>query len=237
MCGIVGYLGASRPVEEARRWLVERRDRLLHRGPDDGGVWVDAEGRVGLGHRRLAILDLSPEGHQPMASADGRFQLVFNGEIYNFQELKEQLCQKGHSFRGGSDTEVMLAAFCEWGVVPSLSRFRGMFAFAVWDAVNSCLTLARDHYGKKPLYYGLIGDRWVFGSELKALHEPGLDLDRQALAEYFRFAYVPAPRSIYRQIKKLPPASCLTLRPGGAPGAVESYWSVTELAARCSGSG
>ncbi len=235
MCGIVGFLGAPQEREDARRWLSERRDRMQHRGPDDEGLWVNEDGSAGLGHRRLSILDLSPEGHQPMASADGRYEMVFNGEIYNFLDLKGELEQKGHSFRGGSDTEVMLAAFCEWGVTVSVKRFRGMFAFALWDRHTACLILGRDHYGKKPLYYGVVGDRWVFASELKALHQPGLEIDRQALAEYFRFAYVPAPRSIYREFKKLPPASLVELRPDLSQGAVESFWSLREVASGGSG--
>lgn len=208
-----------------------RRDRLTHRGPDDQGDWISQDGSVGLGHRRLSILDLSPEGHQPMGSVNGRYQLVFNGEIYNFRELRQELVGLGHAFRGSSDTEVMLAAFCEWGVQASVRRFVGMFAFAVWDQQERHLTLARDHYGKKPLYYGNFDGTWFFASELKALHRPGLSLDRQALANYFRFGYVPEPRSIYQNIHKLSPASTVILKVGQPPGAVESFWSLPRRSA------
>jgi len=165
-----------------------------------------------------------------MASVGGRYQLVFNGEIYNFVELRDQLRGLGHSFRGGSDTEVMLAAFVQWGVAESLPCFNGMFAFALRDLERRELTLARDHYGKKPLYYRQLNGAWVFASELKALHHPALELDRAALASYFRFGYVPAPSSIYKQLKKLPPASLAILRAGKAEDRPNPFWSLSNLA-------
>lgn len=226
MCGIVGYLGSPRPIQQGSEELTVRRDRLTHRGPDDQGNWIREDGSVGLGHRRLSILDLSPEGHQPMGSADGRYKLAFNGEIYNFRELRQELAGLGHAFRGSSDTEVMLAAFCQWGIQAALRRFFGMFAFGVWDEQERALTLARDHYGKKPLYYGNLDGTWCFASELKALHRPGLALDRQALANYFRFGYVPDPRSIYQNIHKLPPASSVVLQAGQSAGPVQKFWSI-----------
>ncbi|MCP4659619.1 MAG: asparagine synthetase B, partial [bacterium] len=157
MCGIAGIL--DRTVERDR-WpalLAPMAASLRHRGPDDSGVWFDAAAGVGFAHARLAIVDLSAHGHQPMASRDGRYMLVFNGEIYNFRELRRELADRGHAFRGHCDTEVMLAAFCEWGLRGALGRFNGMFAFALWDARDRRLHLARDRIGEKPLYYGRVG--------------------------------------------------------------------------------
>src|SRR6185369_4643884 len=171
MCGIAGFWSSSPSAPQARLQQTAQRmaATLRHRGPDSGGVWADARSGVALGHRRLAILDLSEEGHQPMHSADGRYVLVFNGEIYNVQSLHRDLSRRGHSFRGHSDTEVMLAGFSEWGVVKALEHFVGMFAFAVWDRRERVLHLARDRAGEKPLYYGWTRGAFLFGSELKAL--------------------------------------------------------------------
>ena len=181
--------------------------QIAHRGPDDSGVWVDERAGVAFGFRRLAILDVSPQGHQPMASASGRFVIAFNGEVYNFRELRRELEPHGHRFRGHSDTEVILAAFEQWGIRDAVRRFIGMFAMAVWDAERRELSLIRDRMGKKPLYVyrepGLI----TFGSELKALVAgPSFDrtIDRDALASYFRYLYVPAPKTIFRRAHKLP---------------------------------
>jgi len=219
MCGILGYLG-SPPAEE----LAVLRDRLIHRGPDDGGLWT-APG-IGLAQRRLSILDLSPEGHQPMSR--GPLHLVYNGEIYNFQELRQQLEASGHVFRGRSDTEVLLAGFLQWGVEATLQRSNGMFALALWNERGRTLTLARDRYGKKPLYYGWQNQAWHFASELKALHRPGLELDRQALTAYFRYGYVPAPQSIYQGIFKLPPAHLVVLEEGRRQVSPTRYWCLPE---------
>jgi asparagine synthase (glutamine-hydrolysing) len=192
---------------------------------------------VALGHRRLAILDLSVEGHQPMQSADGRYVLVFNGEIYNFQELRSQLSDHGHSFRGHSDTEVLLAACCEWGLLAALQRSVGMFALAIWDRQSRSLHLARDRAGEKPLYYGWAGDVFVFGSELRALRgHPRWEarIDRQAVATLTRYGYIPAPYSIYERTWKLPPGCVLTvdmprlLAQETAPP--EPYWSLQKVA-------
>src|SRR5882757_6981134 len=156
MCAIVGFWDSSRRAEprELARIALDMASVLAHRGPDDQGAWADENAPLALSHRRLAILDLTSEGHQPMSSADGRYVLVFNGEIYNFKSLRDDLEQRGHIFRGHSDTEVMLAAFCEWGLLPALERFAGMFAFALWDGQARKLHLARDRAGEKPLYYG-----------------------------------------------------------------------------------
>jgi asparagine synthase (glutamine-hydrolysing) len=210
---------------------------VLHRGPDDNGVWVAAEAGVGLGHRRLSIVDLSPEGHQPMLSADGRYVLVFNGEIYNFPPLRIELESLGHEFRGHSDTEVMLAAFVQWGVEAAVKRFVGMFAFAVWDQREHVLHLVRDRAGEKPLYYGWVGETLLFGSELKALcaHPDWRgEVERKALALLMRYNYIPAPYSIYSGIYKLLPGTILTI-PLGACARRESlvpkpYWDPVEIA-------
>lgn len=216
MCAIVGFWESSGCSTEAELEHATSRMAavLRHRGPDDQGVWADEEASLALGHRRLAILDLTREGHQPMSSADERYVLVFNGEIYNFNPLRKELEQRGHIFRGRSDTEVMLAAFCEWGLRPALERFTGMFAFALWDRQSRTLHLARDRAGEKPLYYGWSGGSFVFGSELKALRaQPqwSTGINRGALALLVRYGYIPAPHSIYENIFKLPPGCLLTL--------------------------
>src|SRR5689334_13660340 len=155
MCGITGFLTSAAETEfEVKMVVVRMADQLVHRGPDDSGVWVDREAGVALGHRRLSILDLSPDGHQPMHSESGRYVIVFNGEVYNFEDLRATLESMGHGFHGHSDTEVMLAAMEQWGVDEALPRFNGMFAFAVWDRKKRQLHLVRDRLGEKPLYYG-----------------------------------------------------------------------------------
>ena len=232
MCGIVGFLDTSR-----RRGTGELRDLVLgmahtlrHRGPDDFGAWVDAATGIALGHRRLSILDLSPLGHQPMHSASGRYAFSFNGEIYNFKILRSELEGLGHTFRGHSDTEVMLACFSRWGVHQAVKRFNGMFAFALWDREARLLHLARDRFGEKPLYYGWMGRTFLFGSELKALRaHPDFkaDIDRDALVLYFRYGYIPAPCSIYRGVSKVLPGTVLTMAPEtGSPPTVSPYWSL-----------
>ena len=235
MCGIVGFWDNSQQLNTDQ--LAPRVQRmsatLLHRGPDDGGTWVDAEAGIALGHRRLAIVDLSPEGHQPMVSADGRYVIVFNGEIYNFLELRRQLEQLGHRFRGHSDTEVMLAAFSQWGLDAAVKSFNGMFAFALWDRKERVLHLGRDRLGEKPLYYSWLGQTFLFASELKALRAyPNFnpEINRNALALYLRHNYIPAPYSIYQGVYKLPPACILTVQLGGSTTQPIPYWSTQSIA-------
>ena len=236
MCGISGFLDTSRRrgTEELRDIVLGMANRLRHRGPDDSGAWVDAATGIALGHRRLSILDLSPLGHQPMHSASGRYALSFNGEIYNFKALRGKLEDLRHSFRGHSDTEVMLACFSQWGVHQAVKRFTGMFAFALWDREERLLHLARDRFGEKPLYYGWMGKTFLFASELKGLRtHPDFkaDIDRDALALYFRYGYIPAPYSIYRGCSKVLPGTVLTMAPetGSAPTVIP-YWSVRAIA-------
>jgi asparagine synthase (glutamine-hydrolysing) len=242
MCGITGFVGAPTTATNGDALACVARkmsDCIRHRGPDDGGEWVDASAGVAFGFRRLSIIDLSPAGHQPMLSASGRFVLVFNGEIYNYEQIRRELERAGAApeWRGHSDTEVMLAAFERWGVREALQRFNGMFAFALWDRRDRTLYLSRDRLGEKPLYYGWMGPTFLFGSELKALRaHPAWrgEIDRGALALYMRHNYVPAPYSIYAGIAKLPPAGLLTLAwADGAPGRepkVDHYWSAHALA-------
>ncbi len=237
MCGITGFIdrGADRGVS-FEALLRRLTDTLAHRGPDDEGTWVDSEMGVGLGHRRLSILDLSPDGHQPMVSASGRYVIVFNGEVYNFAELRARLEASGYSFRGHSDTEVMLAAFEAWGVQRSVEQFVGMFAFGLWDRQERVLYLVRDRFGIKPLYYAEANEVFVFGSELKPLRaHPALDsqVDRDALVQFLRYGYVPAPRTIYEGICKLPPGCFLTVRESGAAMHTElvPYWRLADVVA------
>lgn len=235
MCGIAGFLSPQGTREEAGRTIRRMTDTLIHRGPDDGGVWEDTRSGVALGNRRLAIVDLSPEGHQPMHSASGRYVLAFNGEIYNFWALREELEGLGHPFRGHSDTEVMLAAFTEWELEGALERFNGMFAFALWDREERSLYLARDRLGEKPLYYGWMGETLLFSSELKALKvHPTFrgEISRNALALYLRYQYIPAPYTIYEGISKLSPGTRLTIDEAGNVSGPVPYWSAKEAAER-----
>jgi asparagine synthase (glutamine-hydrolysing) len=235
MCGIAGFLGPE-ANREAATAIVDRMTRtILHRGPDDGGIWVDERGRVALGNRRLAIVDLSPEGHQPMESADGRYVITYNGEVYNFEELRGELEGLGGGFRGHSDTEVILAAVTRWGLESSLNRFVGMFAMALWDRREKRLHLIRDRIGKKPLYYGWYGDTLVFGSELKCLRaHPRFrgEVDRDVLALYVSSSYVPAPHTIYEDVKKLPAGCLLSVDLGNPVGSSTPvpYWSARQAA-------
>jgi len=235
MCGIAGIL-TSEPYDgaELSGWARRMSEPIQHRGPDDGGVWADERSGIALGFRRLAILDLSPNGHQPMASPSGRFVTVFNGEIYNFADLRRELEPHGHRFRGGSDTEVMLAAFEQWGIEAALTRLVGMFAVAVWDTHRRELTLFRDRLGKKPLYVYAEPGLVTFGSELKVLAAgPSFDraVDREALASYLRNLYVPAPRSIFARASKLPAAHLLTISDPRSPlPPARPYWSLRAAA-------
>jgi asparagine synthase (glutamine-hydrolysing) len=228
MCGIVGVWKSDYDRDHLRRDLGNAVASLHHRGPDDSGTWLNESG-LALGHTRLSILDLSPLGHQPMVSPDGRFAIVFNGEIYNFAELREQLRSLGHRFSGSGDTEVALAAFGQWGS-DAVSKFIGMFAIALWDEQNRTLELFRDRVGVKPLYYRWDPDSFCFGSELKALRAfrhwtAGIDF--QSLGEFLQYGYVPEHRSIYSGVFKLLPGHRLRLRMGEQP-VIERYWSVLD---------
>jgi asparagine synthase (glutamine-hydrolysing) len=234
MCGFAGYLTTRPSSEDGHRAAVDRMIApIAHRGPDDQGIWADAAGGVALGFRRLAIIDLSERGHQPMRSASGRFMMVFNGEVYNFAELRQELEAAGARFLGHSDSEVMLAAFEHWGVERSLPRFVGMFAFALWDSQERCVHLARDRFGKKPLVVYAEPGLVSFGSELKSLVVgPAFDrsIDPDALTAYLRFLYVPAPHTIYRRAVKLRPGHLLTVRDAGAPlPPSRPYWTLEEV--------
>jgi len=234
MCGLAGFFRRDmRSAEEMESLVWRMTSAIVHRGPDDAGLWVDADGGIALGFRRLSIVDLSKEGHQPMRSATGRFTLVFNGEIFNHNDLRKQL-GSGHRYRGHSDTEVILAAFEQWGIERSIRRFIGMFAIAVWDAERRELSLIRDRLGIKPLFIYKRNGLVSFGSELKALLAgPEFDrtLDNAALKSYLRYLYVPAPRCIFRYASKLTPGHILTIRDPDAPlPASQPFWSAEAAA-------
>jgi asparagine synthase (glutamine-hydrolysing) len=228
MCGIVGVYDLSGPVDV--ELIARMRDTLAHRGPDDQGLWRSPDGSVGLGHRRLAIIDLSPGGHQPMADGSGDCHVVFNGEIYNYQELREELCRAGHRFRSSSDTEVLIEAYRAWGT-NCLERFNGMFAFALYDERRRLLFLARDRAGEKPLFFRHANRQFAFGSELKALFaDPGCPrvIDPIALDAYLAFGYVPHDRCIISGIQKLPQGHALVYDLATDSVRRWQYWSLPE---------
>lgn len=251
MCGIAGLISRDRPSLAVVHRMIRQ---IIHRGPDDEGVWIDESAGVALGHRRLAIVDLSPAGHQPMLSADGRFVFSFNGEIYNHAELRKILEDQGRvpngGWRGHSDTEVFLQAIAVWGLEQALTRSVGMFAFALWDSKDRTLKLVRDRFGEKPLYYGWAGSDFLFGSELKAITaHPQFHnaIDRRALQLFAARTYIPAPFSIYERVFKLPPGCILSVtteaaaRPVSAPPAegssqgglsISCYWSYRDVVRR-----
>jgi len=233
MCGIAGFWSPSLSASVRREAVRGMTHRLAHRGPDADGHWVPADTPVALGHRRLSILDLSAAGAQPMWSANGRYIISFNGEIYNFRELRDRLHAAGAVFRGTSDTEVLLAGFEAWGIAATLREATGMFALAVWDVRDQELSLARDRVGEKPLYYGVCEDSLVFASELKAIRQhPHFrdEIDRGAVALLMRYGYVPAPYSIYRNIGKVAPGTLLRFRPrDGLVPLITTYWSAIEI--------
>ncbi len=237
MCGIAGFIstdGSHSPEDILRRMTTA----IEHRGPDDAGLWFDAAHGIGLGHRRLSIIDLSVAGHQPMPSASGRYQMVYNGEIYNHRLLRRELEDMGKApaWRGHSDTEVILAAFEAWGIEAALPRLNGMFAIAVWDRQRGVLTLACDPFGEKPLYYGIQGGRTLlFGSELKALYaHPAFagTINRDALALYLRHNYIPAPHSIWEGIAKLEPGHSVEIRPNTPTMTAKPYWALYDVVER-----
>jgi asparagine synthase (glutamine-hydrolysing) len=230
MCGIAGFL-QSQPGNEPEllRQVTAMADAIVHRGPDDGGAWADAAAGLAMASRRLAVVDLTQAGAQPMCSRSGRFVISYNGEIYNAAEIRPELEAKGISFRGHSDTEVLLEACAACGVSAAVNRFIGMFAFALWDRQARTLFLVRDRLGKKPLYWGRIGGLLLYGSELKALSRHANwnpAIDRDAVAAFLRFGYVPAPHSIYRGIQKLPPGTILEIGPRTEK--LETYWTLSE---------
>jgi asparagine synthase (glutamine-hydrolysing) len=230
MCGIAGFWKApGESAETLTQWGDTMSGKLRHRGPDDSGLWVDAVAGISLAHRRLAILDLSPAGHQPMMSHCRRYVIVFNGEIYNFLDLRRELEKEGHTLVSTSDTEVLVNACALWGVERTLNRLNGMFGFALWDTKERALTLARDRLGKKPLYYGWSQNTFLFGSELKALCSyPGFTktVDHSSLALFLRLGYIPAPHSIYQNIYKLPPGHFLKISAPQHRVSAEPYWSI-----------
>lgn len=232
MCGIVGTFGSPGISLE---WVRGAADRLAHRGPDASATWLDSEGAIGLGHRRLAIQDLSQAGAQPMSSACGRYHIVFNGEIYNHLSLRAALSPR--MWRGHSDTETLLECVVEWGVARTLQAMVGMFAFALFDRTERRLILARDRFGEKPLYFGYAGRAFVFASELKGLRDaPSFDatVDRDSLSQYVQRGFVPAPRSIYSSIRKLQPGTWLELTRARVAACElpepNTYWSAQEVA-------
>ncbi|MGD9921131.1 MAG: asparagine synthase (glutamine-hydrolyzing) [Pseudorhodoplanes sp.] len=236
MCGIAGLFDLHRSPREAEPAAAAERmaDTMAHRGPDGFGTWGDANAGIGLAHRRLAIVDLSMTGAQPMHSADGRFVITYNGEVYNFEDLRAELVALGHGFRGTSDTEVMLASFVQWGVQEAVRRFVGMFAFAMFDRRERSLHLVRDRVGVKPLYWTIQDGTLLFGSELRALMaHPAFrrDVDRDALSAVVAYSYVPAPATVFRNVHKLPPGAILSVAAGGEPS-IEHYWRIEEIAAK-----
>lgn len=241
MCGITGIWspqrgGASPDV------LSAMGECIRHRGPDDNGVYFDPDAGVGLGHRRLSIVDLSTAGHQPMRSASGRYWVVFNGEIYNYRALRTDLHQAGATFHGDSDTEVMLAAIERWGLRSAVERLVGMFAIALWDTQERRLHLIRDRAGEKPLYVGTVGGATVFSSEIRSIRAfagGNLRISMQALGMYLRYGYVPGPASIYEGIEKVRPGTIVTIerREGRFHSKEESYWNAHSAISRAKADG
>jgi asparagine synthase (glutamine-hydrolysing) len=234
MCGIAGFLNTRAAVSsaESSEIAAAMNRSLQHRGPDDDGVWIDTEAGISLVHRRLSIVDLSPAGHQPMMSADGRYVITYNGEIYNFGDIRKELETRGVAFRGGSDTEAILEAIGQYGLEATIHRMIGMFAIGLWDRRERTLILFRDRLGIKPLYWAKFGTLFLFGSELKALRaHPGWTprINRSAVASFMRHNYIPAPHSIYEGVHKLEPGTILTLPWGGEPR-IERYWDARAVA-------
>jgi asparagine synthase (glutamine-hydrolysing) len=235
MCGITGFIehDADRDADRLRALIRDMTDTMVHRGPDSSGVWLDAQYGVALGHRRLSIRDLSPAGHQPMVSACERYVIIYNGEVYSHNEMRADLERAGHRFRGTSDTEVILEGCAEWGVEATARRLIGMFAFALYDRRERCLSLVRDRIGIKPLYWGHFPGLFIFGSELKPLRRhPGWApaVDRDAVSAFMRHNYIPAPHSIYRGVRKLTPGTVLTVHHGLVSGE-RPFWSLDEVVA------
>lgn len=229
VCGLAGFVGRPGANSELGRVAAGMAECLRHRGPDDAGAWADEVAGVAFGFRRLSILDLSPAGHQPMTSSDGRYVLVFNGEIYNYASIKKDLENVGARFRGRSDTETLLEGIKAWGLRKTLERVEGMFALAIWDHEERAVFLARDRFGEKPLYYGMTQKSFLFASQPDSfLAYPTFEgrVDRASTAAFFRFGYVPSPHSIYQGVYKLPPATWIRYAPNDPrPSEPERYWS------------
>ncbi|WLD93011.1 asparagine synthase (glutamine-hydrolyzing) [Alkalihalobacillus sp. AL-G] len=235
MCGFAGFINRRQKMgrEYNQRVIQDMTNNISHRGPDDSGYWIENNSGLTIGHRRLSIIDLSPSGHQPMASFSGRYIIAFNGEIYNFHNVKEELFRTSSQsvFQGHSDTEVILAAVETWGLEHCVNKFVGMFAFALYDRNTKELYLVRDRIGEKPLYYGWKGDTFLFASELKALRKhPSFDdeIDRDSLALYMRHNYIPTPYSIYKGIYKLEPGTILKIHTDSFNQQTITYWSIVE---------
>jgi asparagine synthase (glutamine-hydrolysing) len=238
MCGIAGgmmFRGASNALD-LRVVVSAMADRVAHRGPDDQGLWASDDGSVALAHRRLAVVDLSPRGHQPMSTPDRKIWITFNGEIYNFRKLRARLAAEGESFVSDSDTEVVLAAYRRWGLARALESFEGMFAFALWDDSTQTLHLARDRAGERPLFVGIVDSSVLFASELRAFAPVSsrLSIDRASVGGFLSLGYVPGPGSMYAEVGRLPPASHLSIRRGDGAlrtdsqdlvGRAQRYWS------------
>ena len=242
MCGITGFLGGDYTnITLNESTLLNMADRLLTRGPDSSGIWLDSSAKIGLAHRRLAIVDLSVAGHQPMSSGSDRYVITYNGEIYNNSEIRHDLtgARLQPKWRGHSDTETLLAAFDAWGITETIRRVKGMFAIALWDKEREELSLVRDRIGEKPLYYGWQGSgskrTFLFGSELKALKKHSSftnQINRASLALYMRYCYVPTPHSIYEGIKKLEPGTILTVSLNQNSCRSEKYWDALDVVAK-----
>ncbi len=237
MCGLTGFFDRSANLseQEGLSLLAKMGEAIQHRGPDDHGEFYEPNHGVGISFRRLAILDTSPTGHQPMNSDSGRFTMAYNGEVYNFKRVESELAGAGllPVLRGTSDTEIMLAAFEAWGVQSAVKRFIGMFAIALWDHQENCLYLIRDRVGVKPMYYGWFGNTLIFGSELKTLRcHPTFEaeIDRDSLAQFLQFSYVPSPHSIYKNVFKLPSGTILKVNSHGKCEGLTSYWSLDKAA-------
>ncbi|MGA7430933.1 MAG: asparagine synthase (glutamine-hydrolyzing) [Xanthobacteraceae bacterium] len=231
MCGIAGFIGAASGSDIGATAEAMAKS-IAYRGPDDQGIWIDGECETALVHRRLSIIDLSAAGHQPMLSADGRYVISYNGEVYSFQPIADELTARGHKFRGHSDTEVILESFAVNGIEATLKRMIGMFAIALWDRRDRTLTLMRDRLGIKPLYWAKFGNTFLFGSELKALRaHPGWTprIDQSAVAAFMRHNYIPAPRTIYEGVHKLEPGTVLTLPWRGEPN-ISRFWDARSVA-------
>jgi len=232
MCGIAGYLTNETPTDPIKT-LSAMGKAILSRGPDSSGEWFDSDKKIGLAHQRLAIVDISPAGHQPMSSPNGRYVISFNGEIYNHNEIRAELVEsKSIHWRGHSDTETLLAGFEEWGILDTIKKAVGMFAIAIWDKVECTLTLVRDRLGEKPLYYGWQNETFLFGSELKALkaHPCFLaEINRDAISTYLRYSYVPAPYSIYKGVQKLMPGTLAVISLKNPTPKIVTYWSIEQV--------